>query len=125
MTLVLPEIENYSASDYEVAEQMMKSLWRRFANNSGSTSLPFWLDRFSSQNEGNRMIIRLAQEGWITTKIVYNYASIELNKVKLLEEYTQDELNDIIVKAKMETYKPLTSVKSIIAGATDVKQWCQ
>ena len=121
MVLELPEIENYKDSDYEVAERMLTSLWRRFANNAGATSLPYWLDQFSSQNEGNRMILRLAEDKWITTSVRYNYADIQLNKAKLMEEYSQEELDEIIVDTKMEHYKPITSSPSLLAGATDVK----
>lgn len=123
MTIELPEIKGYSEADYEVANAFVNSLFHNFCNNTGSTSLPYWMDKFSNHNEANKMVYRLAQDGWIITTVPKtNWAEVIINKTKLLEEYTQSELNELIIETKLSKYAPTTSKpKSTLEGSTDVK----
>lgn len=121
MTIELPYIENYSDSDYQVASDMMSSLFYRISNNEGPTSLPFWMNKFSNHNEANRMIIRLAKDNIIKTAIQYNYATIELNKDYVLTQMSNEDFYQLIRDNKLNRYKPLSKVDSTIAGASDVK----
>ena len=88
MTIELPYIENYSDEDYAVAEQMMSSLFYRITNTEGATSLPYWMNKFSSHNEANKMILRLVKDNIIITTVQYNYATVELNREYLLSQMT-------------------------------------
>jgi hypothetical protein len=105
--LELPEIANYSETDYNVASAMLENLWYRLSNNLGSTSLPFYMDKFSNHNEANKMIIRLANSGMIKTDIAYNYATIELSKEHILTYMSEEELYNEIRTNKLSKYKPL------------------
>ncbi len=123
MTIQLPELKDYKKEDYQVATDMLNSLLFRFNNNIGATSLPYWMDKFSSQVQANRMIMRLAEEGWITTRVIKkNWAEVEIRKSKLLEEYSEEELHERIIETKLQKYAPKqTNKQNPIAGATDVK----
>ena len=121
MTIELPFIENYSDSDYQVASDMMSSLFYRITNNEGPTSLPFWMNKFSNHNEANRMIIRLAKDNVIKTTIQYNYATVELSKDYVLTQMSNEDFYQLIRDNKLNRYKPLSKVDSTVAGASDVK----
>lgn len=123
MVIELPELKDYSDADYDVAEQLLSSLFYRMVNNLGPTSLPYHMDKFSSQLQANKMILALANNNVITTSIKYNYATIELNREHILSQITEDELYDIIRENKLANYRPITSdrAKSTIAGASKVK----
>ena len=108
--LELPEIANYSESDYQVASEMMSALWYNLSNNLGATSLPFYMDKFSNHNEANKMIIRLCNVGMIKTDIKYNYATLELSKEYILTYMSEEELYAEIRANKLSKYKPLDRV---------------
>ena len=108
--LELPEIKDYSESDYTVAQELLENLWYRLSNNLGATSLPFYMDKFSSHNEANKMIIRLANSGIIKTDIAYNYATIELNKEHILTYMSEEEFYEEVRANKLSKYKPLDKV---------------
>ena len=121
MTIELPYIENYSDEDYAVAEQMMSSLFYRITNNEGATSLPYWMNKFSSHNEANKMILRLVKDNVIITTVQYNYATVELNREYLLNQMTSDSYYELVRENKLNRYKPVSKVDSTLAGACDVK----
>jgi len=122
-TFEIPHIENYSEEDYTVTEQMLNALVHNYANNLGSTSILYWIDKYSSNKEANRMIVRLAMSGYITTECKHaNYATMIVNEAKLLEWYSKDELSQFIINTKLDKYAPTAyTPKSSIEGATDVK----
>lgn len=121
-TIEIPEIDNYKESDYAVTEEMINALVHNYANNLGSTSLPYWIDKFSSNKEANRMIVRLARDGWIITSVPkQNWSEMIINEDKLLKAYSMEELNEFIIDTKLNRYAPNNKALSTIKGATDVK----
>lgn len=110
--LELPLIANYSDSDYTVAQDMLESLWYKLSNNLGTSSLPFFMNKFSSHNEANKMIIRLANVGIVKTDISYNYATIELSKDYILTHMTEEEFYAEVRANKLSKYKPLNRVRN-------------
>lgn len=121
LSYTLPELPNYSKEDYEASNQLVLSLFNRIANDLGPASLPYWLDKFSSHKQGNRMIIKLAKEGMVKTKITHNYAQIEMSTKWLLSQYTQDELDNLIIATKLSRYLPIKPKKVSQPQATKVR----
>ena len=123
MLVELPILKDFSDADYKVAEQLIRSLYFRLTNNLGPTSLPYYMDKFSSHLEANKLIYALAKDNVIKTSVRYNYAEIELNRDYLLQDMSESELFEIIRENKLTNYAPITSdrVTSVIAGATRVK----
>ncbi len=106
MNFTLPTLLNYSSTDSATAYRMLETLWSRFSNNQGATSLPYWMDKFTSEKQANRMIKALADNGIIETTIKHNWAEIKLSKDYLLMQYTQAELNKRIKKTRLNKYMP-------------------
>jgi len=103
----IPTINGYYESDYSVANKMIDSLFYRFSLNMGPTSLPHWIDKFSSQQQANRMILKLVRDGVISTSIVHNYAQISISKLFLLKRFNQSELDELILTSKLSKHYPL------------------
>ena len=121
LQLELPCLDNYLESDEDVTIELLNALFYRITYNMPSTSLVYWLDKYSDHKQGNRMILALATEGIIKTKIDYNYAEIEMSKEWLLANYTQTELDELILSNKLNKYLPLTKSKAKKAVANQAK----
>lgn len=113
MKIEIPELTNYAETNNEVANQMVESLWNRYCNDQGSTSLPYWIDKFTSEKQANRMVLALAKAGIITTTVKTNWAEIELNENYLLSKANKEELNDLIRTTKLAKYMPQTAEMAI------------
>jgi len=121
-TIELPEIVNYSDSDYDVAENMLNSLFYNYSTDRNWTSLPYWMDQFSNHTNANRMILRLVEDNWIITRVVKtNWAEMAINPNKLLEMFTNDELVNLIKYSKLDKKFPYNDSVRPMEGATDVK----
>lgn len=116
LNLELPCLDNYLESDEDVAIDLLNALFYRVTYNMPSTSLVYWLDKFSNHKQGNRMILALADAGVIKTTIDYNYAEIEMSKEWLLTNYTQQELDELILSNKLNKYLPLQTAKKITSN---------
>lgn len=116
--LELPSLSNYLESDEDVTIQLLHALFHRVTYNMPSTSLVYWLDKYSSHVQGNRMILELAQQGVITTKIDYNYAEISLSMEWLMSNHTKQELDELILANKLNKYLPLkiSKKRSLVAN---------
>ena len=104
------ELTNASKIDDEnisIMYSMLGSLLNNYANNAGTTSLPFWMDKYSDHKQANTVIKDLAEQGVIHTTVKHNFATLEISEEYLLNEYTQDELNKLITATKMNKYQPL------------------
>lgn len=106
--VIIPEIKDYTESDYLVAEAMLKALVHNLTNNLGATSLPYYMDKFSNHNEANKMILALAKQSLIKTSVVHNYATIELNREAFAE--SDEEFFALVRANKLNKYKPLDKV---------------
>ena len=106
------DTDKISLENYQVAGRLLDSLWNRYCNDMGATSLPYWIDKFQPANgedtnkQANRVIQRLASRGVVITSVKHNYAEIELNPEYLLQYYTQEELDQMIHDTKLERYLP-------------------
>lgn len=107
--ITLPEILDYLDTDLDVTAEMLDSLFYRITFDLGATSMVFWLDKFSDHKQGNRMVLRLVEEGIITTSVQHNYAEIELNRSWLVAEYTQEGLESLILENKLNKYLSIQS----------------
>lgn len=123
MVIEFPDILNISPEDEQVAVDLVASLYHRYAHNLGPTSLPYWLDKFSSQRQGTRITMALAEDGLITTCVPKsNWAEVSLNETYMATRYTVEELNQLRRDTLLNKYKPTTSVNSSpINGACQVK----
>lgn len=105
--LELPEIKGISESSREVAEQLINSLWHRYSHDLGSTSYPFWIDRFNNEREANKVMLKLYKQGMIKTSVVHNFSIVELNENYLLSKVSKETLNKIIIDSKVSKYFPI------------------
>lgn len=123
MVIEFPDIPNMSDQDQQTAADLVASLYHRYAHNLGPTSLPYWLDRFSSLRQGTRITMALAEEGLITTRVPKsNWAEVSLNEDFMTTRYTREELDELRRSTLLHKYKPTTSSPSSpIAGACQVK----
>lgn len=122
MKIEFPYIKDILPADEEVAYNLIESLYYRYLNNLGSTSLPFWLDKFSTNRQGTRICMALALEGIITTSVPKsNWAEVAINEAYLLAQYSREELDQMRRDTKLARYKPLEELpQSLIAGACRV-----
>lgn len=119
--ITLPEIRDYLDTDLDVTAEMLNGLFYRVTYDMGPTSQIFWLDKFSNHRQGNRMILRLVEEGIINTTVKHNYAEIELNQSWLVSEYTQDGLDALILENKLNKYLPINANQKKPLVANQVK----
>lgn len=116
------DIRNINDDDYVVVKDMLLSLYYRYFNNRGATSLLYWIDKFSSQREGVRITMALAKQGIIDTIVESaNYGRLSIRESYILATYSKDEIDTMRREAKLAQYR-MTSKKqtSSIIGATKV-----
>ena len=123
MQIELPYIKDLGKQDEEVAYNMLNSLYHRYCHNLGSTSLPYWLDKFSSLREGTRVTMALAKYGMITTRVPKaNWAEVSINQEYMLNNYTVDEISELRRITLLNKYKPVENPpSSAITGSCQVK----
>ena len=123
LKIEIPEIQGLNKEDKEVTYALVNSLVHRYLHNSGSTSLLYWLDKFSSQREGTIVTMALAKDGIIVTSVAKkNYAEVMINEDYLLQQYSKEELIELQRKTLLNKYKPVEEAPtSIIAGSCHVK----
>ena len=123
MKIELPYIQNLSNKDEEVTYALLGSLFHRYSHNLGSTSLPYWLDRFSSQREATRITMALAQAGIIITTVPKaNWAEVSINEQYMLDSYSKEALIALQKETLLDKYKPVENTPdSKLTGSCQVK----
>lgn len=114
-------IANIGLDNTEVAERMFQSVWYHYLLNEGSTSSIYWYEKFDCPSNYNKTLLALSKWGWITSKAIKarNWAEISINKDKLNEYVTDNELKDIRRKYKVNKYV-LKNDQSLTSGVTRI-----
>lgn len=115
----LPFVKHFAESDYKVTGSMIKSLIHRYTMQMGPTSLTYYMDKFTSNEEANAMLYKLHLEGIIKTEVTHNYTSLEINEKWLLKHYTKDELVATITEAKVNHFSPIKAESKQAVGPAD------
>jgi hypothetical protein len=102
--------------DNEEMDLVFKSLWVNYLRNEGSVSLPYWSDRLGNADEFRKFTTHLAKAGWTINETIprRNWAEMRLNKEKLLEYVTAEELDIVREAFKLDQYKMNKSKSSTV-----------
>jgi hypothetical protein len=102
----LPTIKNYTDEDYEVMGNFMETLIHNYLQGNNETSLVYWMQRFSTEEQGIRAIYWLSKERYIVSNVVHNYATVGLNPDWVKEHYNIEDVNKEIAKRKISKGSP-------------------
>jgi len=102
-------------------ESFWKALWFSFLKDEGSINSIYWAERFDNAEIYNVVLKSLSKANWIISHAIpeRNWAEIKLNKDKLLEYVTIDELLQIRAYNKFKEYMP-TNSESNVSNLTKV-----
>jgi hypothetical protein len=90
----------------EITDQFFTSLWHLYLLNKGSTSLPYWADKFNDPKVFNIVLMSLAKAGWIITHSIpaRNWGEAMINENKLLQYVSSSQLKQIRAYHKFTSY---------------------
>ena len=93
-------------SEIDVIERLWNSLWHNFLADEGSTNTTYWYKQFKTSRIFNTVLMAWSDLGWIESHAIpqRNWAEMELNKDKLLEFVSVDELAHIRATQKYQKY---------------------
>lgn len=107
----MPRIKNMQSKDpraYKELQHMFEAMWRTYLikGAKGSISLPYWAQKIKSPKLMNITLQILSEAGYIiiSTKPNQNWSEAKLNKDKLLEWITKEELASIRKQFKWNKY---------------------
>ena len=91
----------------DLISKLWNALWYNFVKDEGSVNTTYWYRKFNDPIVFNKVLILLSKSNWIISHSIpsRNWAEMHLNKDKLLEYVTENELAQIRAKHKFDTYK--------------------
>lgn len=92
--------------DMDTVEEFWNALWANYVRNKGTTSLPFWAEKFGNPHVFNGVLFTL--KDWITTSVIpaRNWGEAQLNEDRLLLDYTSEQLTQYRKDNKYTRYMP-------------------
>ncbi len=110
-SLELPSYQQFLSvigpENTKLVDKMFKALWLNYLKDKGSIPLTYWYDKFNNPLLFNKVLITLANAGWIITHSIEarNWAEGMLNEDKLLKYVTMDELEQVRAHNKFKQYR--------------------
>lgn len=88
------------------AKAFWSALWASYIRNKGSTSLPYWAERFGCPKQFNGMLIVL--KDWVHTTVIpsRNWGEAKLNENRLLTFFSDAQLTEYRKNNKYSKYLP-------------------
>ena len=82
---------------HQLAHKTWKSLVKVFLMKKGTTSTPYWLDKWGNSKEFNKFLMVTSMTGWVTSTVQpnRNWAEMGINQDKLLNLVSKKELKNI------------------------------
>lgn len=113
--LILPSqfIELVGDEHEPIMRAMFQSLFHNYIKNKGSTSIPYWYEKFDDDKAFNAFLKHLSNSGWIITEVEpkRNWAEMRMNETKLLTFVSALELTNIRKAHKLDRYKLTAATK--------------
>lgn len=106
----LPERDNLakvlSKKHFKLARKFWKALVSHYIRNKGTTSLPYWSEKFDDPMAFNALLYVL--RGWINSSVLpeRNWAEVGVNEKTLIEVFGIEELVRIRTEEKLAKYTP-------------------
>lgn len=100
-------VKNLSEEELAVAERFWKSLWNVYVKNKGTTSLIYWTEQFDSSMAMNKVLFIL--KDFVKAVVIpqRNWAEVQLDEDKLLNQFEIEELTQYRKDRKMSRYLPV------------------
>lgn len=118
-------LNKLTKEDQRAAKHMWSALWSNYIRNKGTTSSPYWAEKFSSPLVFAGLLYSLRDYVQSTVIPARNWAELQLNETTLLNHYTEEELVQFRVDNKIGKYMPsfvIDSEEAVVKTKEGYKQ---